>query len=82
MIESNFLKELRIATKFLQNLKDFQAKLGYLKKFHPEQFSKIHFEINFQPSHPHFLMGSYHFPGDVFQNKTTIAGLSNRSVCF
>ena len=38
MIESNFVKEFRIATAFLQN---FQAELEYLKKVHPEQFSKF-----------------------------------------
>ena len=51
MIESNFLKKFRIATTFLQNLKDFQAKLEYLKKVHPEQFSKIQFVIHFHPRH-------------------------------
>ena len=43
MKESNFLKECRIATTFVQNFKDFQAKNDYLKKVHPGQFSKIHF---------------------------------------
>ena len=46
MIDSNFLKIFRIATIFLQN---FHAKLEYLKKAHPEQFSKIHF-VNPFPS--------------------------------
>ena len=36
------LKESRIATKFVQNFKDFQAKFGYLTNVHPGQFSKIH----------------------------------------
>ena len=51
MIESNFLKEFRIATTVLQNFEDFQAKLEYLKKVHPEQISKVHFVIHFHPSH-------------------------------
>ena len=38
MKESNFLKEFRIATTFVQNFKDFHAKFNYLKKVHPGQF--------------------------------------------
>ena len=34
MKESNFLKKSRIATIFVQNLEDFQAKFDYLKKVH------------------------------------------------
>ena len=34
MKESNFLKEFRIETTFFQIFKDFQAKIGYLKKVH------------------------------------------------
>ena len=51
MIESNFLKEFRIATTFFKNFKDFQAKLEYLKNVHPGRFSKIHFAIYFHPRH-------------------------------
>ena len=51
MIESNFLKEFRIATTFVQNLQVFQAKPETLKKVHPEQFSKIHFVMHFHVSH-------------------------------
>ena len=51
MIESNFLEEFRIVTTFVQYLEDFRAKFEYLKKVHPEQFSKIHFVIYFHPSH-------------------------------
>ena len=40
MIEGNFLKEFRFAITFLQNLKDFQARLECLKKVDPEQFLK------------------------------------------
>ena len=65
MIESNFLKEFRIATTFLQNLKDFQAKLEYLKKVivHPdhEKFSKIHLVIHLR--HPQTLLGSSFLSG-------------------
>ena len=82
MKESNFLKEFRIATAFLQSFQDFQAKLECLKKVHPEQFSKRHFVIHLHPSQPFFLMGSYHFLGVVFQNKTIIVGFSNIWVCF
>ena len=46
MLESNFLKEFRIA-----NFTDFQAKLEYSKNAHPEQFSKINFETHFHPGH-------------------------------
>ena len=50
MIESNFLKEFRIARTSLQNVKDSRIKLEYLKKkIHPEQFSKIHFVFHFHP---------------------------------
>ena len=43
MGESKFLKQFRIVTTFVQKLKDSQAKIAYLKKVHPGQFSKIHF---------------------------------------
>ena len=78
MIGSNFLKEFRIPTTFVQNLKDFQSKFDYVKKVHPGQFLKIYFVIHFHPStiisHPHFLMDSYHFSSDLFQDKTIIVG--------
>ena len=50
MIERNLLNEFPIATTFLQNFKEFWAKLNeYLKTFHGAMFSKIHTVIHFQP---------------------------------
>ena len=65
---------------FVQNVKDFQAKFEYLKKFIlGGQFSKIHFlsiSILVIISHPHFLIGSYHLSSVLLQNKAIIVGFS------
>ena len=73
MKESNFLKEFRIATTFVQNFKDFQAKFDF-EKYSSWTVLKNPFSISIQAiiSHPHFLMGSYHLLSDVFQNKTIV----------
>ena len=61
MIKKQFLEEIP-TTHFLQNFKDFRAKLKTLKNWQPVTFSKFHIIIYFHPrcryvSHPQFLMG-------------------------
>ena len=51
MIESNFMKKFSTVTTILENFNAFLAKFEYLKKVHPNGFSKIHFVIDFHPSH-------------------------------
>ena len=45
------LKEFRIATTFLQNMKDFQGKLEYLKNNQAFAFSELHIVIHFHPGY-------------------------------
>ena len=51
MLESNFMKKFSNVTAILLTFNDFRAKFEYLKKVHPNRFSKIHFVIHFHPSY-------------------------------
>ena len=50
-MKSNFWKGFCIAMSIFAKFQRFLAKLGYVKKVHPEQFSKIHFVTYFHPNH-------------------------------
>ena len=72
MIIINFLKIVHTAETFLQNLNDFEAKVGPLKHWHPDAFSKIHttrsISILAIVSHRNFLVGSNHLSSTDLQN--------------
>ena len=76
--DSNFLKEFCIATIFCKISRISAPNLDIEERSGCHVFKNPYCNpFPSEPciiSHPHFLMGCYHFSSDVFQNKTIIVG--------